>query len=412
MKEKGRIISWAFFDFANTAFSVIIVTVIYSKYFTNYVAGGRKWLWGLAVSISMILAALLSPPMGAIADVSRNRKRFLLMFTLVSVICTAFMFFVGKGDIILGLVLFVFANIGFEAGLVFYDAFLPNLTTKKNYGRVSGYGFAMGYVGALVVLLIVMFLLPGQNSPSYYFYIRFSFVIAAMFFLFFSIPLFVFVDEPKKDNPVRKELIKNGIEKSFSTLKALFVKSRYPSVTRFLLAFFLYNDAIITIIAFASIFATNILKMSDAEIIYFFVIVQSTAVAGSFIFGIISDHIGPKKTITVTLVIWIGVITGAYFVNTVPEFYVIGLLAGLSIGSSQSCSRSLMALLTPKEREAEFFGFYDGLFGKSSAVVGPLFYGIISDISNERVAALAIGLFFIMGLVILQKVDEPDTLKE
>lgn len=412
MKGKGRIISWAFFDFANTAFSVIIVTVIYSKYFTNYVADGRRWLWGLAVSISMILAALLSPPMGAIADFSRNRKRFLLLFTLVSVICTALMFFVGKGDVILGLVLFIFANIGFEAGLVFYDAFLPNLTTKKNYGRVSGYGFAMGYVGALVVLLIVMFLLPGQNSPSYYFYIRLSFVIAAVFFLFFSIPLFVFVSEPKRDNPLRKELIKNGIEKSFATLKALFVKSQYPSVTRFLLAFFLYNDAIITIIAFASIFATNILKMSDAEIIYFFVIVQSTAVAGSFIFGIISDHIGPKKTITVTLVIWIGVVTGAYFVRTVPEFYVIGLLAGLSIGSSQSCSRSLMALLTPKEREAEFFGFYDGLFGKSSAVIGPLFYGIISDISNERVAALAIGLFFLTGLVILQKVKEPDPLNE
>ena len=137
MKGKGKIISWAFFDFANTAFSVIIVTVIYSKYFTNYVAGGQKWLWGLAVSISMIFAAILSPPMGAIADVSRNRKRFLLLFTLVSIICTAFMFFVQKGDILLGIVLFIFANVGFEAGLVFYDAFLPNLTSKKNYGRGS-----------------------------------------------------------------------------------------------------------------------------------------------------------------------------------------------------------------------------------------------------------------------------------
>jgi UMF1 family MFS transporter len=412
MKEKGRIISWSFFDFANTAFSVIIVTVIYSKYFTNNVAGGTKWLWGLAVSISMILAAMLSPPMGAIADVSRNRKRFLLLFTLISVICTALMFFVQKGDILLGMVLFIFANVGFEAGLVFYDAFLPNLTSKKNFGRVSGYGFAMGYVGALVVLLIVMILLPDQSDPTYYFYIRFSFVIAALFFLLFSIPLFVFVSEPKIDNPLKKGIIKSGIEKSFETLKALFIRNEYPSVKKFLLAFFLYNDAIITIIAFASIFATNILKMSDAEIIYFFVIVQSTAVAGSFIFGIVSDHIGPKKTITITIIIWLVVIIAAYFVSTVSEFYVIGLLAGLSIGSSQSCSRSLMALLTPKDREAEFFGFYDGLFGKSSAVVGPLFYGIISDISNERVAALAIGLFFITGLIILQKVKEPEFKEE
>src|SRR3972149_1544520 len=147
--------------------------------------------------------------------------------------------------------------------------------------------------------------------------------------------------------------------------------------------------------------------MSDEQVIIFFVIVQSTAIAGSFIFGIISDHIGPKKTISITLVVWIVVVIGAFFVQTVSEFYIVGLLAGLSIGSSQSCSRSLMALLTPKDREAEFFGFYDGLFGKSSAVVGPLFYGIISDLSNERVASLAIGLFFIAGLILLQKVEDP-----
>jgi UMF1 family MFS transporter len=412
MKSKSKIFFWTLFDFANTAFSVIVVTVIYSKYFSNYVAGGKKWLWGLAVSISMIIAAMLSPPLGAIADVSRNRKRFLLIFTLVSVICTAFMFYVQKGDIILGLVLFILANIGFEAGLVFYDAFLPYLTDKKNFGRVSGYGFAMGYIGALAVLLIVMVMLPAETSPDYYFYIRLSFVVAAVFFLFFSIPLFLFVSEPKLSVQMKKSYVRAGMKKSGETLKALFVHKKYPSISRFLLAFFLYNDAIITIIAFASIFASNILKMSDDQVIYFFVIVQSTAVLGSFIFGIISDHIGPKKTISITLVIWIGVIIGAFLVQTVFQFYLVGLSAGLSIGSSQSCSRSLMALLTPKAREAEFFGFYDGLFGKSSAVVGPLFYGIISDLSNQRIAALAIGLFFIVGLILLQGVQVPNYKKE
>lgn len=407
MKEKGKIFAWTLFDFANTAFSVIIVTVIFSKYFSNYVASGHRWIWGLAVSVSMIIAAMLSPPLGAIADFSRNRKRFLLLFTLISIVCTTLMFFVKKGDVLLGFSLFVFANIGFEAGLVFYDAFLPNITQKKNFGRVSGYGFAMGYVGALAVLLIVMFMLPSQTSSDYYFYIRLSFVVAAAFFLVFSIPLFLFVHEPRVSETIKTELIKNGIRKSFSTLKDIFVYKKHPSISRFLFAFFLYNDAIITIIAFASIFASNILKMSDEEVILFFVIVQSTAVLGSFIFGIISDHIGPKKTITITLAFWIIVAIGAFFVQTTVEFYIIGLLAGLSIGSSQSCSRSLMALLTPKEREAEFFGFYDGLFGKSSAVVGPLFYGIISDLSNDRYAALAIGLFFIAGLLILQKVKVP-----
>ena len=406
-KEKSKIFVWTLFDFANTSFSVIIVTVVFSKYFSNQVAGGQNWIWGLAVSVSMVIAAFLSPPLGAIADVSRNRKRFLLIFTLLSVSCTLLMFFVQAGDILLGFSLFVFANIGFEAGLVFYDAFLPNLTDKKNFGRVSGYGFAMGYVGALAVLLIIMFMLPESSSPDYYFYIRLTFVVAALFFFVFSIPLFLFLKEPQTSEIIKIDLIKNGISKSFETLKNIFFRKKYPAISRFLFAFFLYNDAIITIIAFASIFASNVLNMTDEQVIIFFVIVQSTAILGSFIFGIISDHIGPKKTISITLVIWIIVAAGAFFVQTVSEFYIVGLLAGLAIGSSQSCSRSLMALLTPKDREAEFFGFYDGLFGKSSAVVGPLIYGIVSDISNERIAVLVIGVFFIIGFFVLQKVIVP-----
>ena len=406
-KEKSKIFVWTLFDFANTSFSVIIVTVVFSKYFSNQVAGGQNWIWGLAVSVSMVIAAFLSPPLGAIADVSRNRKRFLLIFTLLSVSCTLLMFFVQAGDILLGFSLFVFANIGFEAGLVFYDAFLPSLTDKKNFGRVSGYGFAMGYIGALAVLLIVMFMLPESSSPDYYFYIRLTFVVAALFFFVFSIPLFLFLKEPQTSEIIKIDLIKNGISKSFETLKNIFFRKKYPAISRFLFAFFLYNDAIITIIAFASIFASNVLNMTDEQVIIFFVIVQSTAILGSFIFGIISDHIGPKKTISITLVIWIIVAAGAFFVQTVSEFYIVGLLAGLAIGSSQSCSRSLMALLTPKDREAEFFGFYDGLFGKSSAVVGPLIYGIVSDISNERIAVLVIGVFFIIGFFVLQKVIVP-----
>lgn len=405
MKNKGKIFVWSLFDFANTAFSVIIVTVIYSKYFTNYVAGGKNWLWGLAVSTSMIFAAVLSPPMGAIADVSRNRKRFLLIFTLISVSCTALMFFVKQGDIALGLILFILANIGFESGLVFYDAFLPDLTSKKNFGRVSGYGFAMGYIGALAVLLVVMLILPENTSTDYNFYIRLTFLIAAVFFFVFAAPLFIFLSEPKREVVIKNGLIKNGISKSTNTFSDIFFHKKYPSLKKFLVAFFLYNDAIITIISFAAIFATNTLKMTDSEIIIFFAFMQTSAVAGSFIFGIISDHIGPKKTISITLIFWMIAIAGAYLLTTVFQFYLVGLLAGLSIGSSQSCSRSLMALLTPREREAEFFGFYDGLFGKSSAVVGPLVYGVVSDLSNDRIALLAIGLFFVGGLIILQNVN-------
>ncbi|MBI3586226.1 MAG: MFS transporter [Ignavibacteriales bacterium] len=406
--SRGRIFAWTLFDFGNTAFSVIIVTVIYNRYFTNHVASGQSWLWGLAVSLSMICAALIAPPLGAAADFSRNKKRFLFLFTLASVLSTALMFFVQEGMVILGMLLFIIANTGFEGGIVFYDSFITSITSKNSYGRVSGYGFAMGYLGALAVLIIVNLMLPDTAHPDYLYYVRMSFVVAAGFFLLFSFPMFLWVPEPHHAEYRPTGYIKAGIGQSAKTFRSLFVKREYPSVARFLIAFFIYNDGILTIIAFAAIFAEHILHMSDKDIIVFFAVVQTSAVIGSFIFGIITDKIGPKKTISITLCIWIAITIGAYFVSTVSMFYIVALGAGVAIGSSQSASRSLMALLTPKEREAEFFGFYDGLCGKASAVIGPLLYGLIADFTNERLAALFIGLFFLIGLIILQGVTEPE----
>ncbi|MBI3580224.1 MAG: MFS transporter [Ignavibacteriales bacterium] len=408
--SRGRIFAWTLFDFGNTAFSVIIVTVIFNRYFTNHVASGQSWLWGLAVSLSMICAALIAPQLGAAADFSRNKKRFLFLFTLASVLSTALMFFIQEGMIILGMLLFIIANTGFEGGIVFYDSFITSLTSKRSYGRVSGYGFAMGYLGALAVLVIVNLMLPDAVHPDYLYYVRMSFVVAAAFFLLFSLPMFVWVPEPPHTEYRPTGYIKAGIAQSAKTFRSLFVKKEYPSVARFLIAFFIYNDGILTIIAFAAIFAEHILHMSDKDIIVFFAVVQTSAVIGSFVFGIITDKIGPKKTISITLLIWVAITIGAYFVNTVSAFYIVALGAGVAIGSSQSASRSLMALLTPKEREAEFFGFYDGLCGKASAVIGPLLYGLIADFTNERFAALFIGLFFLIGFIILQGVAEPERL--
>jgi len=187
----------------------------------------------------------------------------------------------------------------------------------------------------------------------------------------------------------------------------LFIGRDFRQIRRFLIAFFIYNDGILTVIVFAAIFAERILNMDDKAIIVFFAVVQTSAVIGSVVFGFITDKIGPKKTISLTLALWIGITIGAFFVKTIAVFYVVALAAGVAIGSSQSASRSLMALLTPKEREAEFFGFYDGLCGKASAVIGPFIYGLIADFTNERIAALSIGLFFLAGLVLLQGVSEP-----
>jgi UMF1 family MFS transporter len=405
---RGRIFSWALFDFANTAFSVVVVTVIYSRYFTNHVAGGQRWLWGLAVSLSMICAAAVSPPLGAVADFARSRKSFLLIFTLVAVACTALLALVQEGMIVAGILLFVLANIGFEGGLVFYDAFLPGITTRSSYGRVSGYGFAMGYLGALAILLLVMAVLPESSDPAYLERVRLTFVMAASFFLVFSLPLFLVVPEPPSAGQRPPSLLRSGFQRAAGTFRALFIQRRHPSVARFLLAFFLYNDGILTVIAFAAIFAETTLGMDDASIIAFFALVQTSAVAGSLGFGVLTDKIGPKRTITITLLLWIGISVAAYFVTSVGWFYGVAFAAGTAIGSSQSASRSLMALLTPPGHEAEYFGFYDGLCGKASAVVGPLVYGVLADLTGERLAALAIGLFFVVGLVLLQGVAEPE----
>jgi UMF1 family MFS transporter len=404
---KLRIFNWTLFDFANTAFSVVIVTVIYSRYFTNQVAGGQRWLWGLAVSISMLLTAILSPPLGAIADSTNRRKLYLIFFTAASIVCTSCLFFVQEGMILLGMILFIIANIGFEGGIVFYDAFLPTITSRTSYGRVSGYGFAMGYLGALAVLVIIYFLLPPSLSPDYLFYVRLSFVIAALFFLVFSLPLFLTGIESRENPRKITAPFSDGFRQAKQTFVALFTDKQFAHLGRFLAAFFTYNNGISTVIVFASLFAADTLRLPDIDIIIFFAVVQTSAIVGSLFFGILTDKIGPKSTISITLIIWMLIIAGAYFVQSIPWFYAIGLAAGIAMGSSQSASRSLMALLTPKDRGAEFFGFYNGLCGKASATIGPLIYGIVADFTTERLAIAVVGIFFLIGFIILQKVEEP-----
>jgi UMF1 family MFS transporter len=290
---------------------------------------------------------------------------------------------------------------------VFYDAFLPGLAPQSKVGRISGYGFAMGYLGALAILLIVQATLADAADPAYLDSVRNSFLIAGAFFLLFSLPLFLWVPEPPAPSAGRGAYLREGIRRSWKTLVAIVRQPELAPLKKFLIAFFLYNDAIITVIAFAAIFAEETLGMTDADILVFFAIVQTSAILGSFLFGFVTDRIGPKRTILITLAGWLGIVVGAYFVETVAAFYAVALFAGAAIGSTQSSSRSMMALLTPPNREAEFFGFYDGLCGKASAVLGPLVYGAMSDAAGDRVAVLSIGAFILAGMVLLKSVAPP-----
>jgi len=401
MQNKKKIFIWTLFDFANTSFSIVVVTFLFAVYFKNIIADGKPigdLYWSFGTSISMIVTAIISPVLGAIADFSAGKKRFLLFFTILCIIATASLFFIGPGQILLGLILFIIANIGFESGLVFYDAFLPEVTVPKNYGRVSGYGFGMGYLGSLAMLGIVY---PFIQSDM----IKETFPVAALFFLVFSLPFFLFIRDSRKKIVKTEPYHIIGLKRVWSTISHL---KNYKNLAIFLLAYFFYIEGVNTIIFFSGIYASTTLGFTDSELLIFFLTVQTTAIAGSVVFGIVADSIGQKKTIMITLFMWLITVALAFFVYDKFGFYFVGLLAGASMGSSQSTSRSMMTKLTPEDKKTEFFGFYS-FFGKSSAVVGPLVFGMVSFLSgSQRIAILSVGAFFVIGMLILSKVKDPD----
>lgn len=406
-RQKIKVFSWLLFDFANTSFSVMMVTFVFPLYFKNVICKGEPSgdaLWGFSVSLSMLLVALISPVLGAAADYSGKRKRFLLFFTLTSIVATALLSFSGPGMALVAVLLFVLANMGFEGGLVFYDSYLKQLASAKSIGRVSGYGFAMGYLGALSILLLVQPLLSKgivlSNMPN----VQLSFLVVAIFFALFAAPLFLVLrDEKKGERPaISFTAIRCSLREVKYTVQHIM---SYPDLARFLLAYFFYNDAILTVIAFSSIYAQNTLGFTTGELIRFFMLVQTTAIAGSLVFGFVTDKIGPKRTIVITLLIWFVVVVAAIFADSKALFFYTGMLAGMSMGSSQAASRSMMTRLTPQEHVTEFFGFYDGTFGKASAVVGPLVFGLVSaQAGSQKVALASLLLFFILGLLLMTRV--------
>ncbi|MGB5529028.1 MAG: MFS transporter [Ignavibacteriaceae bacterium] len=400
MKEKGRVFVWTLFDFANTSFSIIVVTFLYAVYFKKTVASSESigdLYWSISTSIAMLITAFIAPVLGAIADYSAGKKRFLLFFTLLCILGTASLYFIGPGQIFWGIFVFVLANIGFEAGLVFYDAFLPELTTPKNYGRVSGYGFGMGYLGSLATLAIVYPFIQASMIEE-------TFPVAALFFLIFSLPIFFFLKE-KRPVVVRTEsFVKIGFSRVWGTITHL---KNYRNLLTFLIAFFFYIEGVNTVIFFSGNYASTTLGFSDTDLLIFFLTVQTTAIIGSVLLGIVADKIGQKRTIIITLFMWLVAVVLAYFVTDEFGFYIVGFIAGAAMGSCQSVSRSLMSKLIPSERKTEFFGFYS-FFGKSSAIIGPLTFGLVSYLTgSQRIAIISIAFFFIVGLLILTKVKDP-----
>ncbi|MCX7832673.1 MAG: MFS transporter [Ignavibacteria bacterium] len=414
--NKFKVLVWSLFDFGNSSYAIIIVAFVYAVYFTDVVCGKAAvgdFYWSLGIVISMFLSAVINPIGGAIADKLSNKKSFLFFFTILCVVPTALMYFTGPGKIFLGLLLFIISNIGFQSGLAFYDALISNVVEEKYYNKVSGIGYAVGYIGSLVSLGLV-FAFTSSESFDY----NLLFVVCAMFFTVFSVPLFIFLKEEKRIGQYNDikffQYVVFGVKKVIDTLINI---NKYRNLKNYLLAYFLYIDAVNTIIFFSGIYARKTLNLSYIELAIFFIIVQITAMVGSLIFAYLGDRLGVKKSIFITLLFWTVIVFFIFFYvreNTFITinnyqfhiFFLVGGFAGTFLGATQSLSRALMAKLTPDEIKAEFFGFYS-LFEKTSTLIGPLTFGLVSYLTeSQNFAVLSIGVFFILGIIMLGKVKE------
>ncbi len=406
-------LAWCLYDFADSAFTTVIVTTFYVLYFKTVVVGDAArgdWYWALANSLSAVLVAVLAPVLGAVADHVGNKRLFLRIFGALIVVFTAALACVGPGEVATGMVLFMLANIGFAGGVIFIDAFLPELAPSRATGRLSGARWALGYVGGMLCLGLILPLARGGFDDGNLTAARTVFPIVALWYAVFSLPTFLLLRERAQARPVPpgKSLWTLGFHQLARTFREV---RRFRQLFRFLVAFWLYNDAIVTIIIFAAAFAADTLHFTVAENLMLILCVNLPAAAGSLLFGSVLDRIGPRRTVALTLLLWLAVIAATLATTSKSGFYVVACLAGVGLGSCQSSSRSLLASFTPVSRSAEFFGFL-GMAGKVSSILGPLVFGWVSLVTgSQRLAVLTVGLFFLAGLAVLLTVDEEEGMR-
>lgn len=408
------VISWALYDLANTSFAVVIITIIFPVYFTSIIVSPEIYsqnfgdlMWGIASGVSMIIVSFLAPIFGAIADTSRSKNKFLTFLTLACIFFSFLLFFLKEGMVTQAVILFIICNVFYQTSMEFYNSFLPQLSSKKNTGIISGFGFSAGYLGGLLILILIFPFVRGGLEPSNLSNIRITFLITCIFFLIFSLPSFILL----KDSPAIKTVkistsyISYGFKKLANTLKN--IKKRM-NLTKFLISYFLFSNAFSVLALYAAIYAKNTLKLELLEITMLFLLGHIPTIISSFFFGWLTDKIGPKVTITITLIMWIIIILLiTAFINIRAVFYICWILAAISTGSTLIASRSLMTFLIPPDSEAEFFGFYS-ISGKVSAIIGPTAFGVISFITkSQRIALLSTLFFLISGLVVLQFVKVP-----
>jgi UMF1 family MFS transporter len=412
--------SWYLYDFGNSAYASVVLLAVYSAYFQGEVVGGAEGsrLWGISVAIAMLVVALLSPVLGAIADFAGSKKRFLLFFTVMACLFTAGLFFAKPGMIWIGMGFFILAEIGYRSAQVFYNGLLPEIAEPEEMGRISGNGWAVGTAGGIVCLLIILPLIVLFEGT---FIVRLSLVITAVFFAVWAVPIFLWLRERAQPQvlPEGENYLSVALTQLWMTIKTA---SQFKEFLKFMLAFVIYNDGIIMALDFAAIIGAVLFGMDQQMLIVFVIVVQVTNVVGAVVFGQLVDRIGGKRSLFLSLGLMVVVIVWLYLNQTQTGYFLIGALAGFAMAGAQSVSRTMVAIFAPKGQSAEFYGFFS-VAGRTSSFIGPVVYGFIAaeaalwfqaqgqggslaEQSGQRMAILSIAAFILVGMVVLAFVDE------
>ncbi|MHB1317222.1 MAG: MFS transporter [Anaerolineae bacterium] len=412
--------AWYLYDFGNSAYAAVVLLAVYAAYFKQTVVGGAEGsrLWGIALAVAMVAVALTSPLLGAVADYAGRKKRFLLLFTALAVGATAGLFFVEKGDVALGMGLFILAEFGYRSAQVFYNALLPDIAHPEEIATISGNGWAIGSAGGIVCLLIILpliMLFPGALM------VRISLAITAGFYALAAMPIFLWLPERRQ----ARRLPAGQSYLSIATARLTRTLRRAGSLREFLTfiaSYMVYNGGVLMALNFASIIGAVLFGMGQQDLILFVVMVNLTNVFGAWAFGKLARRIGSMPALIGSLVMMVAVIVAMFMAQTVGAFFVVGAFAGFAMAGIQSLSRTIVSILSPENQSTEFYGFF-AVAGQSSAFVGPAVYGfvaagmavwyqseghaaLLAEQMGQRVAILAIGAFLLLGLLVLIFVRE------
>ena len=400
--------AWTMYDFANSGYTTVVITAVFSAYFVSVVAGKAVWAtfaWTAALSASYALIMVTAPLLGAWADAHAAKKKLLALSTVGCVTCTALLWFSGPGTLAATVVLIVLSNYFFGSGENLIAAFLPELADSEAMGRVSGWGWSIGYLGGLLSLGLCLAYITwaqARGAPATEF-VPASMLITAALFALASVPTFLYLQERARPQVAQPG---PGVAAWGRVVQTMREAGRYRDLRRFLICVVFYQAGIQAVIALAAIYAQEAMKFTTQQTIVLILVVNVTAAAGAFAFGYVQDAIGHVRSVSMTLLGWIAVVMIAGTAEGPAAFWLAANLAGLCMGASQAAGRAIVGVLAPPARLGEFFGLW-GLAVKLASIFGPLSYGLMTWIfeGDHRTAIMVLGAYFVIGIVLLRGVD-------